>query len=220
MPKNEVLRVKHEIGRIQSSFADRWILPRYEDLFLHQNEYWFIRYHGQDALLKSTRGLHCLAVLLHEPGREFHVTELVARPKAASTLAGAALRYVTGGLYGGIPVLDRQAKAEYKRRINELRNDLEEAARLNDSYRAARARSELDAIVGQLAAAVGLGGRDRRSSSEAERARSAVTKRIKEAISRIAKVLPPLGLHLAARIKTGYFCSYNMHPDRPVAWKF
>jgi hypothetical protein len=25
---------------------------------------------------------------------------------------------------------------------------------------------------------------------------------------------------LAARGKTGYFCSYNPHPDRPVTWKF
>ena len=78
----------------------------------------------------------------------------------------------------------------------------------------------MDAIAEQLAAAVGLGGRDRRSSSDAERARSAVTKRIKEAINRIGKVMPALGRHLAARIKTGYFCSYNPHPDRPVAWKF
>lgn len=78
----------------------------------------------------------------------------------------------------------------------------------------------MDAIAHQLAAAVGLGGRDRRASSEADRARSTATKRIKEAIHRIAEVIPPLGHHLAARIKTGYFCSYNPHPDRPVAWKF
>ncbi len=78
----------------------------------------------------------------------------------------------------------------------------------------------MDAIAEQLAAAVGLGGRDRRASSDAERARSAVTKRIKESITRIAEVIPPLGHHLAARIKTGYFCSYNPHPDRPVAWEF
>ena len=92
--------------------------------------------------------------------------------------------------------------------------------RFNDSYRAARDHSEMGAVAEHLAAAVGLGGRDRRSSCEAERARSAVTKRIKEAINRIADVIPPLGRHLAARIKTGYFCSYNPHPDRPVAWKF
>jgi non-specific serine/threonine protein kinase len=101
-----------------------------------------------------------------------------------------------------------------------LRKDTEEAERFNDSYPATRARSEMDAIVEQLAAAVGLGGRDRRSSSDAERTRSAVTKRIKEGIHRIGKVIPPFGRHLAARIKTGYFCSYNPHPDRPVAWKF
>ncbi len=72
----------------------------------------------------------------------------------------------------------------------------------------ARARSEIDAIAEQLAAAVGIGGKDRRSSSEAERARSAVTKRIKEAINKIGEVTPALGCHLAARIK------------RPIAWKF
>ena len=74
--------------------------------------------------------------------------------------------------------------------------------------RSARARSEIDAIAEQLAAAVGIGGKDRRSSSEAERARSTVTKRIKEAINKIGEVTPLLGCHLAARIK------------RPVAWKF
>jgi hypothetical protein len=35
-------------------------------------------------------------------------------------------------------------------------------------------------------------------------------------INRIAEVIPALGHHLYARIKTGYFCSYNPHPDRPV----
>src|SRR6266446_10954076 len=56
--------------------------------------------------------------------------------------------------------------------------------------------------------------------SGAERARSAVTKCIKKAIRKICEAIPSLGYHLAVRIKTGYFCSYNPHPDRPVAWKF
>jgi non-specific serine/threonine protein kinase len=78
----------------------------------------------------------------------------------------------------------------------------------------------MDAIAEQLAAAVGLGGRDRRAWSDAERARSTVTKRIKQAIQKIGDAIPALGHHLTARIKTGYFCSYNPHPDRPVSWKF
>jgi len=127
---------------------------------------------------------------------------------------------VTVGLRDAGPTLDSKAKAEYKRRIDELRKDMEEADRFNDFYRAAKTRSEMDAIAEQLAAAVGLGGRNRRASSGAERARCAVTKCIKKGIQKIGETMPSLGYHLAARIKTGYFCSYNPHPDRPVTWKF
>ena len=185
--------------------------PVDESVFIRLGDYWTIRYQGQAAILKATRGLDCLCYLLRHQARDVHVSELLATPIGLP---------VPAFFQDAGPILDSHAKAEYKRRIEELRNDLEEAERFNDSYRAARVRSEMDAIGEQLAAAVGLGGRDRRSSSQAERARSAVTKRIKEAITRIAEVIPPLGRHLAARIKTGYFCSYNPHPDHPVAWKF
>jgi len=202
------------------------IRPIEESVFKRQGDYWIIRYQGQAAILKAMRGLDRLVYLLRHPGLDVHVSELLGTPVdlpvpallAASREAGS--NAVSTRRQGGGPILDSQAKAEYKRRIDELRNNLEEAERFSDSYRAARARSEMDAIAGQLAAAVGLGGRDRRASSDAERARTAVTKRIKEAINRIAKVIPPLGCHLAARIKTGYFCCYDPHPDRPVAWKF
>jgi hypothetical protein len=194
---------------------------REESSFLRQNDYWTIRYHGQAALLKSTRGLHYLAVLLRDPGREFHVRELLARPIDVSTPAAvvAAHGRVTGGLYAGVPVLDAQAKAEYKCRVNDLRQDLNQAERFNDPQRKTEVQNELHAIADHLASAVGLGGRDRKTSSGAERARSAVTKCIKKAVKKIGEAIPSLGYHLAARIKTGYFCSYNPHPDRPVAWK-
>lgn len=77
----------------------------------------------------------------------------------------------------------------------------------------------MDAVAAQLASAVGLGRRDHPASSHTERARSVITKRIKGDINRIANVLAPLGQHLAARIKTGHFGSYNPHPGRSVAWK-
>ena len=200
--------------------------PLEESVFVRQGDYWTIRYGGQAAILKATRGLDCVLYLLRHPWRDVHVSELLGAP--VNLLVPASLgglravnshAVIGAGLQDAGRILDSQAKAEYKQRIDGLRNDLEEAERFNDFYRAAKARSEIDAIAKQLAAAVGLGGRDRRSSSKAERARSAVTKRIKGAINRIGKVIPPLGCHLAARIKTGYFCSYNPHPDRPVNWK-
>jgi len=211
----------------EESLAVRSVLGGLEEsVFIRQGDYWKIHYQGEVAILKATRGLDCLCYLLRHPARDVHVIELLATPvdlpvpALLGNLREVGCDAVTVGLRDAGPTLDSQAKAEYKRRIDELRNDLEEAERFNDFYRVARTRSELDAISEQLAAAVGLGGRDRRFSSGAERARSAVTKRIKEAINRIGKVMPALGAHLVARIKTGYFCSYNPHPDRFVAWKF
>ncbi len=212
MSKEAISSAEQKAERVRESPVDCSIFPTHEDsLFLRQNDYWIIRYHGHTAFLKSTRGLECLCYLLRHPARDVHVSELLATPidlPASAFFQGAG------------PILDSRAKAKYKRRINELQDDLEEAERFNDSYRAAKTRREMDAIAEQLAAAVGLGGRNRRSLSQAERARSAVTKCIKKAIQRIDEAIPSLGYHFASRIKTGYFCSYNPHPDRPVAWKF
>ncbi len=216
------LSAEQKVERIRESLADCSSLPTHEEsLFRRQNDYWIIRYHGHAAFLKSTRGLHYLAVLLGDPRREFHVRELLALMDVSTPAAVvAANERVTGGLYAGVPVLDGQAKAEYKCRVNDLRQDLNQAERFNDPERKTAVQNELEAIADHLASAVGLGGRDRKTSSDAERARSAVTKCIKKAVRKIDEAIPSLGYHLAARIKTGYFCSYNPHPDRPVAWKF
>jgi hypothetical protein len=222
MSKKDTLSAEQKVERVRQSGADSWILPTHEDsLFLCHGDYWMIRYHGQTAILKSTRGLHYLAVLLRNSGREFHVRELLARPLGASTLATAVAMdgHVIGGPYAGVPVLDAHAKAACKCRLNELRQELSEAKRFNDPERKTKAQNEVQAITDYLASAVGLGGRDRRASSDTERARSAVTKCIKKAVQKIGDAIPSLGYHLATRIKTGYFCSYNPHPERPVNWK-
>ena len=212
-----------KIAPARLSAADSTILSAHDEfLFLRQNDYWIIRYDGHTAFLKSMRGLRYLAVLLCNSGREFHVRELLARAMDTSTLsaAGAMHGSVTAERYPGVPALDAQAKAECKRRLNELQQALSEAERFNDPQRKTEAQDEIQAITDYLTSAVGLGGRDRRASSDAERARSAVTKCIRKGIQKIDSAIPSLGYHLATRIKTGYFCSYNPHPDRAVAWKF
>ena len=217
------MSTERKAERIRKSRVNRSIFPPHEEfLFVEPNDYCTIRYQGHVASLKSERGLHYLAVLLRDPGREFHVTELLAHAWGAlSPGAGVAVpEQVTGGLSSGFTVLDDQAKADYKRRINELRHELEEAEPVNDAQRETEIENELQAICDNLASAVGLGGRDRKISSDAERARSAVTKCIKKAIQKIGEAIPLLGYHFAATIKTGYFCSYNPHPDRLVVWKF
>jgi hypothetical protein len=199
--------------------------PHEQSLFSRQGDYWTIGYQKQVALLKATRGLHYLALLLRNPEREFHACELVGQ------VIGKSLVSRKGGhsndawqsgllLSDAGPILDTRAKAEYKHRLDDLRRDLKEAEQFNDYACAERARAEIDALAEQLASAMGLGGRNRRIGSEAERARSAVTKRIKSSITRIGEAIPALGSHLATRVTTGCFCSYHPNPHRPIVWKF
>jgi hypothetical protein len=81
-----------------------------------------------------------------------------------------------------------------------------------------RAQAERDALVQQLAAAAGLGGRARASGATSERARVAVRKAIAAAIERIDAVDPALGRLLRDTVRTGSACRYEPDPARPVVW--
>jgi hypothetical protein len=116
-------------------------------------------------------------------------------------------------------LLDATAKAAYRARLGELRAELEEAEGFNDPARAAKARQEMDFLVGELARAVGLIGRDRRAASHAERARLNATRAIRAAIANLARANPALGRHLAATIRTGRYCAYTPDPRVPIAWQ-
>jgi hypothetical protein len=148
------------------------------------------------------KGLHYLVRLLDRPGCELHVLDLVGAADAGD--AG--------------PVLDEQAKAEYRTRVRELREEIDEAEAWNDPERAARAQLELDALTRELAGAVGLGGRDRLAASAAERARVSVRKAVTAAIARIAAQDTDLGLLLSTTVRTGTYCSYTPDPRLPVTW--
>jgi len=182
-------------------------------VFRREGEYWTLAYDGTTGRLRDVKGLHYLAHLLRHPSQEFHAIDLVQSDDRTSPRA----RFTEAGGDAG-PLLDAQAKAEYRKRLSELRAELDEAEQFNDAGRVERLRAEIESISEQLAAAVGLGGRDRAALSATERARSTVTQRIKTAIRRIAAYSPALADHLASRVKTGRFCVYRPDPARPIEW--
>jgi tetratricopeptide (TPR) repeat protein len=155
-----------------------------------------ISYGGKSTSLKDSKGLEFLALLISRPGKEVHVLDLVgSTPEATAGNSG--------------PQLDDQARAEYKQRITALQEELDEAGSLNDQGRIDTLRSELDFITRELSRAYGLGGRERRSGSAAERARVNVRRRLKDAIDRIGEQLPDAGRYLDNTIKTGSYCRYS-----------
>ncbi len=147
--------------------------------------------------LRDSRGLAILAKLVLDPGREFHATDLLA-PSGES-----------GHVEDAGDVLDARAIAAYKRRLEDLRETEAEAAKNADPLRASRAREEIEALASELAQGVGLGGRARKASSTAEKARINVRKRLLDVITRIGEHSPALAKHLRQSISTGMFCRYD-----------
>jgi hypothetical protein len=186
--------------------------------FRHEGDYWTIAFEGDGFRIKDSKGIAYLARLLERPGQELHALDL-GGSKAVNAASSALGELRVGTDDGAGPMLDAAAKAAYRTRVDELRSEIAQGEEWNDTERAARARVELEALTSELAAAVGLGGRDRQSASAAERARVSVTRAIRNAIDRLSAESPALGGHLEATIRTGTYCSYTPDPRAPITWR-
>ena len=173
-----------------------------------EGDAWRIVSEGRQIQIKDSIGIRYLAELIQHPGVEMHAVDLQAGPQDARVSAGRNGDAEIAGDDAG-PALDDEARSAYRARIEELRSDIEEAERFNDTERVSRLREELEAIAEELAAATGLGGRDRKTASQAERARLNVTRAIRRTIARIATEDPRLAEGLDRAVSTGSFCSYR-----------
>ncbi len=201
--------------------------PREEaGVFRQDGEYWTIAFEGSELRLKDERGLAYIAYLLARPNEQIYALELAAAgnpaaSKGASPTPVDDAAQVTRrlGLGDAGELLDAQAKAAYRQRLVDLRDELEEAEGWGDPERAAKVSAEIDFLTHEIARAVGLSGRDRKAASPAERARVSVTKAIKRAGAKIAKHDSRLGDHLALTIRTGTFCSYTPGLPATRTWE-
>jgi hypothetical protein len=155
-------------------------------------EVWSIEAGRTQLTLIDSKGMKYLEALVLAPHRQLHVLEL----------AGIEVEGDAG------PQLDEKAKQAYRVRAEDLRAQLEEANAFHDEGRIERVHQELDLLGTELARAFGLGGRERRAGSPAERARINVQRRLRDVIRRIGEQDSALGRHLDLSVKTGLFCMY------------
>jgi len=160
-----------------------------------------ICFEGRDVILPEVKGYADIEQLIVRSGEEIHCSELMGGISHGS---------------GSDVLLDEKARATYRDRILELQADLEEAESRDKPRAAEEIREELDILLDHLAQASGLRGRSRKLNDPNERARSAVTWRIRSAIKKISVVHPALGKHFGYAVRTGVFCSYL--PEKPVDW--
>jgi AAA ATPase domain len=159
-------------------------------------------FEGKQVQLPDSKGLADIATLIGARGADVHVLTLVGHHLARM---------------GADPVLDQRAKKSYQERLACLAEDIEDAEAAGRAGRAEVLRNERDALIRELAAAAGLGHRDRKLGDEAERARKTVSARVRDALSKIGPVHPELAAHLRGSLRLGTRCSYS--PPAGVTWK-
>lgn len=154
---------------------------------------------GSGTPVRAVRGYHYLRLLLARPGTALPAVDV------ASDGGPTVLQPSVGDL------IDAQALAAYRSRLAAIDSELDEADDWADLARAEELRTERSALLDELSAATGIGGRRRTTTSTNERARVAVTKAIGVAVDRISRLDADLGRHLRATVHTGGECCYR--PD-------
>ncbi|SEF23137.1 hypothetical protein SAMN05421837_10227 [Amycolatopsis pretoriensis] len=160
-----------------------------------QGGHWLFVLDGRSALVEHSVGMGYLATLLDNPGHELTAVELAHGVVAEATSAQ--------------PVLDREATAHYRRWLANLEAELDEHEANHDAGRAEQVRTERDWLLGELSAAAGLAGRVREFAGAEEKARIAVGKAIRRALTRIAAADAVIGGVLRDGVHTGTRCSYR-----------
>ena len=166
---------------------------------------WHIAFNGTSVHVPDMKGL-------------WHLRELVSRPRAPvlalSFVAAPSEDPVPVGDAG--PMLDREALRQYRKRLADLDEELDDAEAKHDVARHAKRSTEREALLKELARATGLGGKPRRTGSPTEKARLNVTRTIRHAITHLSTALPELAAHLDESVATGVSCCYE--PRTNIAW--
>jgi hypothetical protein len=185
-----------------------------------------IEFGGAAVAMRDLLGFRYIARLLADPGREFHVLDLIAvergsLPTGRSTARAGDTSNVTSTVASeiGLPVIDEQARDAYRRRLAEVDDDIEEAERMNDLGRIELAQRDREYLIAELSRAVGLGFRPRIAGGSAERARTSVARSLRYALERLSEHHPVLGTHLGQAVHTGTYCVYTADPTAPLGWR-
>jgi tetratricopeptide (TPR) repeat protein len=178
-----------------------------------EGKWWVASHAGTSARLQNSKGLCYLAEIIAQPGTERHVMDLVDRVEGVPPPGGVDRR----ALGDAGPALDGQARAAYRRRIEELRAAADEALAAGQLEAAEAVEGEIDQLVAELARAFGLGGRDRQTASAAERARLNVTRALRASIARLVEAIPAAQV-LDRRVRTGLYCAYEPVDGDGVRW--
>ncbi len=199
----ERFRADAMLSRAQAALDE---LDQRSAIVLHQRDgAWFLVPFGESPVrLADLKGWRALHTLVSSPHQHHHALELAAVIENGTAAVRGESR---------VEVADEEAIRQYRRRIESLREQAQDADARGDAERSAALHHELDEIVDELRRTTGLGGRIAWEASNAGRARVNVTKHVKRVINRLFDIDRAVGQHLRDTVSTGMYCVYEPTSD-------
>ena len=158
-------------------------------------------FESKTVFLPDKKGYYDLAQLLNSQNEKISAMELIGSRLLTEHKAR---------------VLDQKALDSYKQKLQSLQEDIAVFDERNDYENLRKSQEEYDELIQFISRSMNLKGQPKKFADNADKARSAVTWRIRHAIKTIKEVHPDLSDHLSSSISTGHFCSYR--PSEPVHW--
>lgn len=174
------------------------ITPNDHYQFQQVGDVWVLSYAHKTVHLKDALGLRDLGQLIANPGKDIHVRFLASGQTKDQQIDTQEA-----------DILDSQALEAYRHRILALEEAQQQAIQFKDETRYAKLENERDALQQELTKALTILGRKRTFNSDDEKARKAISARIRSSIKRIESVHSELAEHLTQSINTGNYCCYN-----------
>ncbi len=175
-----------------------------EYAFRKEGQLWQITFRGETHTFTDLKGFNHIARVLAAPGQECHVRDLVQAE------AGEPLITTSAG-----EMADSQAVHAYRKRMQELHDELEGAEIAPSEKRQDEIWDEIEALEAELRRIRGLGGRPRREKDDLERMRNAVRNAMHRSIVSL-KDAPALARHFEAAFSFGMTVRYL--PESPIEW--
>lgn len=227
---NGTLSAPHPLKETLADFFKE-ILPPLEEQFIFRKDgaTWTVAFHGDPKSVLDMKGMHYIATLLSNLNQEILCSQLSgtlstvpmesdmgpnSKTQSDDTARGKERSMKKQKRVHVDAVLDAEAISNYRKKLDGLKEQIEQAKELGNTEEAARLAQEEHTLTKEIAGKV-YHGKGRRKGA-LEKARQAVSIAIERALLAIKKVDPSLWSHLDTAIRRGVILIYR--PDQDIRW--
>ena len=221
-----VPKVVEQNALLQTTGPERTKSRDDPNVFRQSGDMWEIAYtDGKGFHLHDLKGLHYIAYLLDNPGKEVSALDLEKShpdsPDDTQAMQISAAQLDENGLATSStddrqPVMDAKYEQDIRAKLEGLDEERDRMTVLENYVRVAEIEDKKDEIIRQLQSAKGLHGKSRIFANQNERCRKRVTEAIRTSLVKLRTNHKELGEHLDASIKTGGYCSYTSQEE--ISW--